>query len=260
MRVARDPMGRRTPGLFDQLILCPWWVSVILAVGAYLLLRHTFPPLAPVATFFLLMIAALSAFYSFRKRELLDRQQGLSTIRELSWQRFETLVGEAYRRQGYAIEENLVGGPDGGVDLVLRKDGERVLVQCKQWRTWRVGIKVVRELYGVMMAEEAQRAVIVTSGTFTQEARGFARRKPIDLVAGEQLAQLIAMVQESPSSGLSQTPLSSPTMVSPTVHVCCPTCGSEMVRKTARRGPNPGQQFWGCSRYPACRGTRPYRP
>ncbi|MGE5252054.1 MAG: DUF2726 domain-containing protein, partial [Bacteroidota bacterium] len=34
----------------------------------------------------------------------------------------------------------------------------------------------------------------------------------------------------------------------------CPKCGSEMFLRTARSGPNQGQKFWGCSRYPQCRG------
>ena len=37
----------------------------------------------------------------------------------------------------------------------------------------------------------------------------------------------------------------------------CPKCGSRMVKRTARRGYNAGSQFWGCSRYPSCKGTRP---
>ena len=36
----------------------------------------------------------------------------------------------------------------------------------------------------------------------------------------------------------------------------CPKCGSNMVRRVARRGYNAGGQFWGCSSYPSCRGTR----
>lgn len=36
----------------------------------------------------------------------------------------------------------------------------------------------------------------------------------------------------------------------------CPQCGSSMVKRTARRGRNAGGQFWGCSRYPSCKGTR----
>ena len=37
----------------------------------------------------------------------------------------------------------------------------------------------------------------------------------------------------------------------------CPSCGKRMVKRTARRGPRRGGQFWGCSQYPSCRGTRP---
>ena len=36
----------------------------------------------------------------------------------------------------------------------------------------------------------------------------------------------------------------------------CPDCGSGMVRRTAQKGPNAGNDFWGCSSYPECRGTR----
>ena len=40
----------------------------------------------------------------------------------------------------------------------------------------------------------------------------------------------------------------------------CPECNSPMKIRTAGRGPNAGNQFWGCSRYPACRGTRDIGP
>lgn len=36
----------------------------------------------------------------------------------------------------------------------------------------------------------------------------------------------------------------------------CPFCGKRMVKRTARRGRNAGNQFWGCSGYPHCKGTR----
>lgn len=37
----------------------------------------------------------------------------------------------------------------------------------------------------------------------------------------------------------------------------CPQCNSSMVRRVARRGRNSGNSFWGCSRFPRCKGTRP---
>ncbi len=35
----------------------------------------------------------------------------------------------------------------------------------------------------------------------------------------------------------------------------CPKCGSEMILRTAKKGKNTGKQFWGCSRFPNCRGV-----
>lgn len=37
----------------------------------------------------------------------------------------------------------------------------------------------------------------------------------------------------------------------------CPTCGGVTVLRTARGGKTPGSQFWGCSRYPECKGLVP---
>jgi hypothetical protein len=38
--------------------------------------------------------------------------------------------------------------------------------------------------------------------------------------------------------------------------LACPSCGGRMLRRTARRGANAGGAFWGCARYPDCKGTR----
>jgi restriction system protein len=176
---------------------------------------------------------------------LLDRQTSVKTIRDLPWKDFEYLVSEAYRRQGYSVQENLGGGSDGGVDLVLSKGGERTLVQCKNWKSSKLGVTSLRELFGVMTAEGATAGIIVCSGEYTNEAREFANGKPITLVDGPALSRLIGNVQKAPR-------------IEPVVNdTACPVCHSPMVLRTARRGQNAGQSFWGCSRYPKCRGTRP---
>ncbi|MEJ5230356.1 MAG: topoisomerase DNA-binding C4 zinc finger domain-containing protein, partial [Pseudothermotoga sp.] len=40
--------------------------------------------------------------------------------------------------------------------------------------------------------------------------------------------------------------------------VRCPKCGSVMVLRRAKKGPNAGSLFYGCSRYPLCKATLPY--
>jgi hypothetical protein len=44
----------------------------------------------------------------------------------------------------------------------------------------------------------------------------------------------------------------------PDIQPRCPKCGSDMVLRTARSGANQGEKFWGCSRYPQCRGILKY--
>lgn len=42
------------------------------------------------------------------------------------------------------------GGADGGVDLLLQRDGSKTLVQCKQWKQQKVGVNIVREQFGLL--------------------------------------------------------------------------------------------------------------
>jgi restriction system protein len=121
----------------------------------------------------LIIGAGTSAWRRSRACALVDSAELVDTAdaEALSWSEFEQLVAELFRRQGYVVTENLIGGPDGGVDLALRKGDERALVQCKHWRAQRVGASVVRELKGVMAARGISGGFVVSSGTFTDQAR-----------------------------------------------------------------------------------------
>ena len=187
----------------------------------------------------------------------------------MSWREFELLVGEGFRLQGYQVVETGGGGADGGVDLVLTKPGknggEKFLVQCKQWRAFKVGVDVVRELYGVMAARGATGGFVVTSGRFTDEAVSFASGRNVNLVDGPKLHGLIrqakAGIDRSPArSGSSSSDAAAPAVPPNPAQMqaaSCPLCSKPMVRRTAKRGANAGSEFWGCTGYPACRGTRP---
>jgi len=150
-------------------------------------LSKIWPLFAPYIAFIFLVPIPFALFNSWRKKKLLESQKNLATLKSISWKQFEELVGEAYRRQGYQVSENIGEGPDGGIDLRLRKNGELILVQCKHWKAFKVDVKVVREMYGVMVSKNASKAIVITSGTFTQPAKNFASDKPIELIEGKQL-------------------------------------------------------------------------
>lgn len=274
-------MARRKKSSFfedivDLVAVFPWWVGVGLALIAYLWLHHVASqPVAPaptdlkqmgnfvgaqfwhaIASFLQYIIpiaclfgAGISA-YKRHERSRLHRNVAESPSREalerMSWQQFERLVGEVFRRKGFVVEERGGNGPDGGVDLVLRLGSDRYLVQCKQWKAARVGVATVRELYGVMAAEHAVGGFVVTSGQFTDEAKRFVEGRSIELVATDTLLALVSDTADhdiNRAIQMDQTPE-------------CPSCGAPMVRRMARKGGRIGEEFWGCSRYPVCRGFR----
>ncbi len=257
---------KKNDGMLELLMDAPWWVGVVAAGVVYVgvgfilpaillknpmggVLAAIFPPLAKWLSLFCLLAAGVSAIKGWSRGRLLDGQKNIETIRALSWLDFEHLVGEAYRRQGFTIEETGGGGADGGVDLLLRKGTEKTVVQCKRWRERQVGVNVVRELYGVMVAEGAVRGIIVSSGTFTPDAVSFASGKSLTLVDGPALETLVGSVQKVERPAMIPAPAS-------TNSTACPTCGKPMVLRTAKKGDRVGSQFWGCSQYPACRGIR----
>ncbi len=174
----------------------------------------------------------------------------------MSWQEFELLVGEGFRQQGYQVTESGGGGADGGVDLVLRKGGDKFLVQCEQWKALTVGVTVVRELYGVMAADGAAGGFVVTSGRFTPEAHNFAKGRNITLMDGPDLLKLLKRAQSvGQPSQVAVKPAHMATTSATHNPPSCPLCAKAMVKRTAKRGGAAGVAFWGCSAYPACRGT-----
>lgn len=93
---------------------------------------------------------------------------------------------------GPRVSEQGGAGPDGGIDLVLSKGSEKFLVQCKQWKAFKVSVTVVRDLYGVMAVKGAAGGFVVTSGRFTDEATAFASGRNIKLIDGPLLHGLIS--------------------------------------------------------------------
>ncbi len=172
-------MARRNKndGWFDILVMLPWWLTLIVGIGIWFYLNgHPLPKGMfldkPIMIWFGLQFlkwacfgaAFVSGVLTLKRRILFASAKDIDAIRAMSWREFETLVGEAYRRQGFMVEETGGGGADGGIDLLLLGKGQKVIVQCKQWKTYKVGVKIVREMYGVMTAERADRVIIVASG------------------------------------------------------------------------------------------------
>ncbi|KKD60676.1 hypothetical protein RN22_09700 [Grimontia sp. AD028] len=254
-------MPKQNEHLLTQLTDAPWWVSVVLSGVMYTTLTYLVPyilsggsivseALADASRTLAVpfaLISLLPAPFSLLKRHIarkrLAKTATFEHLHKMHWLDFEGLVGEYYRQKGFTVSQSLNHVPDGGVDIALRKDGELHLVQCKHWKARKVGVKVLRELYGVMLDRQADRMIVVTSGNFTADAINFANAKQFELINGHQL---LTIIEEIKPKAESET---SPAIQPPT----CPRCKSALVLRTAKQGIHIGKSFYGCSRFPQCR-------
>lgn len=243
----------------------PPWLSLPLAAGAYFGMttglnrqmtggQHSeiISLMGGIAAVAILAGGAIGWRRRREKAALLKQDVTMDWVNSLSWREFETLTGELFRAQGYTVELTGGGGADGGIDLRLRRGGEVALAQCKRWKVYKVGVKPVREFYGVMAAEGADHGLFVNSGVYTQEALEFAQGKPLRLIDGAQLVELVRSFQERGLAKSDSAPPKDPTPDTP----ACPLCGKPMVLRRAKTGRTAGQAFHGCPAFPQCRGTR----
>lgn len=282
---------RKKTGALDDMLglvaMLPWWVGVALAVISYVLLHQLSKPgpvvavkpdqitsvifstavssMAYAGQFIVPVVCLLGALGSFigrKKRQSLAshvaQSKSADALDGMSWREFEMLVGESFRLQGYRVTEAGGAGPDGGIDLVLSQGSEKFLVQCKQWKAFKVSVTVVRELYGVMAAKGAAGGFVVTSGRFTEDATEFAAGRNITLIDGPRLHGLLAQAKSALNSVNQPTAraFEAPVLSVPSAVPACPACGAAMKMRVAKRGANTGGEFWGCVQYPACKGTR----
>lgn len=282
--MARKKRSGLAEDIMELVALMPWWAGCALALVSYVFLHgiaqqgavatgkadasvapHLWRSLAYFGQYLVPVLclagAAMSAHRRRHRENLVAGVAGSAkadALEGMSWQDFEKLVGEAFRLQGYQVSEAGGSGPDGGVDLVLRKDTETFLVQCKQWKAYRVGVTVVREFYGVMAARGAAGGFVVTSGRFTDDARAFAEGRSVKLIDGPRLFSMIKQAKAARATGepVGGETRREPTLTKVTATPACPVCGKAMVLRTASRGKSAGSSFWGCSGFPACRGTR----
>lgn len=280
--MARKKKQSQLEDIIGITAMLPWSVGVLLALVAYLVLHHyataevaagvpgaklganvvgqigkTLAMFGQYLLPFAFIVGAGLSVYGRQQRKALytdvQTSSSVSALNDMSWQEFELLVGEAFRRKGYAVAENGGGGADGGVDLVLKKDGEKFLVQCKQWKARMVGVSIIRELYGVMAAEGAAGGFVVTSGIFSNDGKSFAEGRNVELIGGADLMALIKNIPLPQTSSITSQRKTTNTAVF--ADPICPNCGSAMVKRKAKQGANAGNMFWGCNSYPKCRGV-----
>jgi hypothetical protein len=139
----------------------------------------------------------ISRVQAAQRRHLLE---WTTSLRLLTAEEFEWIVGEVCRREGWYVEETgHQGAPDGNVDLRIRRGKQERLVQCKSWTSKMVGVDEVRKLAGTLMREglHGEAGILVTLSDFTEQAAAEAAKLGIELVDNRKLMARIANVRAS---------------------------------------------------------------
>lgn len=201
-------MISRRRNLSQWLALAPWWTSVLISVGTFILLQYVLPPLldnndaeasgqvlrfwSPYIAILLIIPLPFALFHQDEYVRLVENERNLDILRGLKHADFVERMVPAFRQQGYLVEHVT----DARYDLMLRRSGERTIVTCKAWDASVVGVRFVRQVQAAQHAQHAAGAKIVTCGEFSPQAQRFKRTSSVELIDGAQVLALLAAVRE----------------------------------------------------------------
>lgn len=166
---------------------------------------------------------------------------------DIEWRRFEAVCERLFAQSGFETRSQSHGA-DGGVDIWLyskNSEGPAAVVQCKHWVGKPVGVKEVREFFGVMTSKGLKRGTFAATSGFTASAIEFAKENGINLLDGDRLLALIDRRSEPQKQELLAVAYEGEYW-RPT----CASCGVKLVQRTSTKD---GSHFWGCANFPKCR-------
>lgn len=139
------------------------------------------------------VVVALMIVIGQKRAERL-KKSGIAEIDKMEGVQFEKYLGHLFRSQGYNAEVTQAAG-DYGADLVLSKDGKRIVVQAKRYSK-NVGLKAVQEVRGAVSHYGASAAWVVTNRDYTEQAYKLAKSNNVRLIGREELIEMLLQMRE----------------------------------------------------------------
>ncbi|HVD01349.1 MAG TPA: restriction endonuclease [Candidatus Dormibacteraeota bacterium] len=120
-----------------------------------------------------------------------EREEILAAIRNLSWEGYQALIADIFRRKAFEV----LPPPDEGsdldvIDLVVNRDDQRMLVNCQLRGEMDIPIEAVTEMSAVVYNYSVAGAYLIADGSFAPEASAAATSGGIVLVDGNALIDL----------------------------------------------------------------------
>ena len=187
-RMAKD-------SLFAILLRSPWWASTGIGVGiglvAMALMPESWRVAAAVSGFPFLVIGAMAGWRQSRLPSDARVEQTQQAVAAMAWPAFAALLEQAFRRDGYSVRR---GAAHDAADFVLERQGRRMWVSARRWKSARTGLETLRALQAAREAADDDMpndALCIGLGELTDTARPFAAAQRIAIWQAAELAQAL---------------------------------------------------------------------
>ena len=177
--------------LFAILLRSPWWISagiaLLLGLLSFALLPLQYRVVGAMSGLPLAVISAIAAYRQWHlpsAARVARTQQALATM---AWPAFSALLEQAFRRDGYTVAPGKIAG----VDFDLERQGRRMVVSARRWKSARTGLEVLRALQAARDASDAADALFIGLGPVSDNARPFAAEHRIAIWQADELAHAL---------------------------------------------------------------------
>jgi restriction system protein len=189
-----------------------------------------------------LFIFLIFLFIDQQKRQTL-KKSGIQNVDTMDGFQFEHYLVELFKSHRYSAKKT-PDQNDFGADLLLKKDGKKIVVQAKRYKS-NVGIQAVQEILGAQAYYKAQEAWVVTNSEYTKSAVALAHKSNVRLLDRNDL---IKLQNKSDKTNGNISPAKIKKEVQAKENKPCKKCGGSMVLRNSKKG-----VFYGCRSFPQCR-------
>jgi restriction system protein len=177
--------------VFAILLRSPWWISVgialLLGLLGFALLPDQYRVFGAVTGLPFMVVGIVAAYRQWHLPSAARVAQTQQALAAMAWPAFAALLEQAFKRDGYTVQR----GRTAGVDFELERQGRRMVVSARRWKSASTGLEVLRALQAARDATQAPDALWIGLGPLSDNARPFAAEHRIAIWHAAELAHAL---------------------------------------------------------------------
>lgn len=177
--------------LFAVLLRSPWWISFAIAgalgLAGAALLPAEYRVAGALSGFPFAVIGVIAAWRQWQLPSAARVAQTQQAVAAMAWPAFSALLEQAFRRDGYTVQR----ASGGAYDFALERQGRRMLVSARRWKSAQTGLESLRALQSARAAADVADALHIGLGELSEAARPFAARHDIAVWQLPEIAQAL---------------------------------------------------------------------